>query len=218
MTVALMLDLTRRVAEGDRLVRARRPWILAPTFMLGPGLMGRTLGVIGLGRIGREVARMAEVFEMTVVYTSRRDVSDVGYARLPFQELLAISDVVSLHCPLTPETTHLIDAQALGRMQPHAVLVNTTRGAVVDEPAIAEALASGRIAGAALDVFEREPEVHPALLELGNVVLAPHLGSATPEARHGMGMLCVEALRAVLLDGRMPENVLNSEALHGHVS
>lgn len=212
-TIALLLALLRRVAEGDRLVRARQPWILAPGFMLGSGLGGRTLGIVGLGRIGRDVARLAEAFGMTVVYANRGEVPDVPYAFLELDELLATADVVSLHCPLTPETRHLIGGRALSLMQPHAVLVNTARGPVVDEQALVEALEAGRIAGAALDVYEREPEVHPALLRMENVVLAPHLGSATAETREAMGMLCVEALRAVLLEGRCPENALNPEAL-----
>jgi lactate dehydrogenase-like 2-hydroxyacid dehydrogenase len=125
------------------------------------------------------------------------------------EQLLAEADVVSLHLPLSDETRHLIDAGALAGMKPDAVLVNTSRGPIVDESALVDALRDKRIAGAALDVFEREPEVHPGLLELENVVLVPHLGSATHEAREAMGMLCVEALRAVLLEDRIPENALN---------
>jgi len=208
LTVALMLDLVRRVAEGDRFLRARRPWIWAPTFMLGRSLRGRTLGVVGLGRIGRRVAELAEALGMRVVYASRSHSGRAPWERLPLDQLLARADVVSLHCPLTEETRHLIDAAALRRMRPDAVLVNTTRGPVVDEAALAQALAGRVIAGAALDVFEREPEVHPALLELENVLLVPHLGSATEETREAMGMLCVEALRAVLLEGRRPANAV----------
>jgi lactate dehydrogenase-like 2-hydroxyacid dehydrogenase len=167
---------------------------------------------VGLGRIGREVAGLAEAFGMRVVYTGRRAAPDARYPYLPLDELLATADVVSLHCPLNSETRHLIGPRELRRMRPEAVLVNTTRGPVVDESALAEALAAGEIAGAALDVYEREPEVHPDLLGLDNVVLAPHLGSATAEARGAMGMLCVHALRAVLLEGRVPENALNPEA------
>ena len=212
LTITLVLDLLRRVTEGDRFLRSRTPWIWSPTFMLGTGLAGRTLGIVGLGRIGREVARLAEAFGMRVVYSSRSPRPDLPYERLELDELLATADVVSLHCSLTPETRHLIDAAALQRMRRDAYLVNTTRGPVVDEAALAAALASGEIAGAALDVYEREPEVHPDLFGLENVVLAPHLGSATDETREAMGMLCVEALRAVLLEGRSPENALNPEA------
>ena len=211
-TLALLLDLLRRVSEGDRLVRAGRPWILGPGFMLGAGLDGRTLGIVGLGRIGREVGRLAEAFGARIVYAGRREAEDVPWQRLALDELLVTADVVSLHCPLTPETEHLIGGPELATMRRDAYLVNTTRGAVVDEEALAHALAAGEIAGAALDVYEREPDVHPGLLGLENVVLAPHLGSATAGAREAMGMLCVEALRAVLLEGRLAENVLNPEA------
>ncbi len=212
-TIALLLSLVRRVTEGDRFIRTGDPWILAPGFMLGSGLGGRTLGIVGLGRIGRDVADLAEAFGMRVVYTNRREIPDAAYPRLGFEELLSTVDVVSLHCPLTPDTRHLIDDRALSLVQRHAVLVNTTRGPVVDEAALVAALAAGRLAGAALDVYEHEPEVHPGLLEMENVVLAPHLGSATTETREAMGMLCVQALRAVLLEGRCPDNGLNPEAL-----
>jgi glyoxylate reductase len=210
LTIALMLDLMRRVTEGDRFLRSRTPWHWSPSFMLGAGLAGKTLGIVGLGRIGSEVARLAECFGMRVVYTGRTP-QETAYARLQLGELLRMADVVSLHCPLTAESRHLIDADALRAMRPDAVLVNASRGAVVDEAALVQALKDGEIAGAALDVYEREPEVHPGLLDLPNVVLAPHLGSATFEARDAMGMLCVEALRDVLLEGRCPENALNPE-------
>ncbi len=206
LAIALLLSLRRRVTEGDRLVRRREPWLMAPTFMLGHGLEGATLGVVGKGRIGAETARLAGCLGMEVVFTGRS-------GGLPLDELLARADAVSLHCPLTPETHHLIDAAALRAMKPTAVLVNTSRGPVVDEAALAAALREGTIAGAALDVYEAEPEVREELLSLENVVLAPHLGSATHEARAGMGMLCVEGLRAVLLEGRAPANALNPEAL-----
>jgi glyoxylate reductase len=208
LTIALMLALVRRVVEGDRLVRRREDWIWAPNMMLGRGLAGLTLGLVGYGRIGRAVARLAGAHGMTVVHSTRT-------SGLPLEELLARADVVSLHLPLSEETRHLIDADALARMKPGAVLVNTSRGPIVDEAALAVALADGTIAGAALDVFEREPEVTEALLALENVVLTPHLGSATLETREAMGMLCVQALRAVLLEDRLPANALNSEAWRG---
>lgn len=211
LALALLLALVRRVAEGDRLLRDRERWAWTPSFMLGRGLAGLTLGCVGYGRIGRETARLAQAFGMRVVHTSRHGAGTPGW--LPLDRLLATSDVVSLHCPLTPETRHLIDAAALARMKPTAVLLNTSRGPVVDEQGLVDALRAGRIAGAALDVFEREPEVHPGLLELDNVVLAPHLGSATAETREAMGMLCVEALRAVLLEGRAPANAVDPGAL-----
>jgi glyoxylate reductase len=206
LAVALVLALLRRVAEGDRHVRRRAPWGFAPTFMLGEGLAGKTLGIVGLGRIGSEVARLAEAFGMHIVSSSRS-------GGLPLEELLGQADVVSIHCPLSPETHHLIDADALRRMKPRAVLVNTARGPIVDEEALVAALEAGELAGAALDVYEREPEVHPRLLGRDDVVLTPHVGSATREAREAMGMLCVEALRAVLLDGRAPSNALNPEVI-----
>ena len=198
LTIALILALLRRVAEGDRLVRRREPWRIAPTFMLGAGLAGRTLGIVGYGRIGRETARLAGALGMRVIYTRRT----------PLDELLAEADVVSLHVPLTDATRHLIDEAALRRMRSTAVLVNTSRGPVVDEASLVRALDAGEIAGAALDVYEREPEIHPGLLSRENVVLTPHLGSATVEAREAMGMLVVEGLRAVLLEGRVPDNVV----------
>ncbi len=201
LTIAIMLALLRRVAEGDRLIRRGEEWIWAPNLMLGHGLAGQVLGLVGHGRIGRAVERLALAHGMEVVHTTRT-------SGAPLDELLATADVVSLHLPLSDESRHLIDAAALARMKPSAVLVNVSRGPIVDEPALVEALRARRIAGAALDVFEREPEVHPGLLGLENVVLVPHLGSATEETREAMGMLCVEALRAVLLDGAVPPNAV----------
>jgi glyoxylate reductase len=201
LTIALILALLRRVAEGDRLIRRGERWIWAPNLMLGRGLASLTLGLVGYGRIGRAVERLAVAHGMRVIHTSRS-------SGMPLDELLATADVVSLHLPLSDETRHLIDAAALARMKPGAVLVNTSRGPIVDEAALAAALAEGRIAGAALDVFEHEPEVHPSLLGLENVVLVPHVGSATLETREAMGMLCVDALRAVLLEGRVPANAV----------
>ena len=208
LTVALMLALLRRLVEGDRLVRRRDEWALAPTFMLGEGLAGKTLGIVGLGRIGREVARLAEAFGMRVVHTR----GSGPYEELPLDRLLAEADVVSLHVPLTPETRHLIGAPELALMRPSAVLVNVSRGPVVDEAALVDALVEGRIAGAALDVYEHEPEVSAGLLGLENVVLSPHLGSSTHVAREAMGMLCADALEAVLLRDELPANAVNPEA------
>ncbi len=201
LTIAIMLALLRRVAEGDRLIRRGERWIWAPNLMRGRGLVGLTLGLVGFGRIAQAVERLALAHGMRVVHSSRG-------GGLPPAELLATADVVSLHLPLSDETRHLIGAESLARMKPTAVLVNTSRGPIVDEEALAQALAAGQIAGAALDVFEHEPEVHPGLLGLENVVLVPHLGSATHEAREAMGMLCVQALRAVLLEDRLPPNAV----------
>jgi glyoxylate reductase len=208
LTIALLLALLRRVAEGDRLVRRRGEWALAPTFMLGEGLAGKTLGIVGLGRIGREVATLAEAFGMRIVHTR----GSGPYEELPLDRLLAEAHVVSLHVPLTPETRHLIGVRELALMRPNAVLVNVSRGPVVAEAALVEALAEGRIAGAALDVYEHEPEVSAGLIELENVVLLPHLGSSTHAAREAMGMLCADALEAVLLRNELPANAVNPEA------
>ena len=163
------------------------------------GLEHKVLGIVGPGRIGREVARLGDALGLEPRFARRGE---------PLQPILEDVDVVSLHVPLTPETRHLIDAAALALMKPTAVLVNTSRGAVVDEAALVEALRERRIAGAALDVFEDEPRVHDGLLELDTVVLTPHIASATRETRVAMGMLCVEALRAVLLEDRAPANAV----------
>jgi glyoxylate reductase len=204
LTMALILALVRRVAEGDRLIRRAEPWIWGPNKMLGAGLAGKTLGLVGHGRIGVRVEALASSFGLEVVFSSRTGGLALG-------ELLETADVVSLHVPLSNETRHLIDARALSLMKPSAFLVNTSRGPIVDEAALANALEQGEIAGAALDVYEQEPEVEERLLSLENVVLTPHLGSATLETREAMGMLCVDALRAVLLEGLVPANALNPE-------
>jgi glyoxylate reductase len=199
LAVTLMLTLLRRVAEGDRLIRRREPWGFSLEFMLGESLDGRLVGIVGPGRIGHETARLVEAFGARTSFAGRGDA---------LGELLAAADVVSLHCPLTPETHHLIDAAALASMRPTAVLVNTARGPVVDERALVEALQAGTIAGAALDVYEDEPRVAEELLAMENVVLSPHLGSATRATREAMGMLAVEALRAVLLRDETPPNLV----------
>jgi glyoxylate reductase len=199
LAVGLMLALLRRIAEGDRFVRRGDEWEFSLEFMLGASLDGKQLLVVGPGRIGRETARLAEAFGATARFASRAD---------DLRPLLAEADVVSLHVPLSAESRHLIGSAELEAMRPSAVLVNTARGPIVDERALVEALRAGVIAGAALDVFEREPEVEEGLLSLENVVLTPHLGSATRDTRIAMGMLCVEALRAVLLEGRRPANAV----------
>jgi len=199
IALTLMLSLLRRVTEGDRFVRRREPWQFSLEFMLGERLEGKTVLIVGAGRIGRETARLVEAFGAVPMLAGRDADLDA---------LLPEADIVSLHVPLTTETRHLIDARRLGLMKPTAVLVNTSRGPVVDEAALAAALVDGAIAGAGLDVYEREPEVTEALLGLENVVLAPHLGSATRDTRVAMGMLCVTALRAVLLEGRTPANAV----------
>ena len=199
LAIALTLSLLRRVTEGDRLIRGRREWEFSLEFMLGESLDGKVFGVVGAGKIGRETARLAEAFGARPLFAGRGD---------PLHELLEAADIVSLHVPLLPETRHLIDAAALARMRPSAVLVNTARGPVVDEAALVAALRDGVIAGAALDVFEFEPHVTEELLAFENVVLSPHLGSATASTRNAMGMLAVDALRAVLLEDRRPANTV----------
>jgi len=203
LTFGLILAATRRLGEGERLVRSGRPWSWGMGFMLGSGLQGKRLGIVGLGGIGRKVAERARAFGMEIAYHSRRPApAEVEAAleaeRLPLAELLATADVVSLHVPLTPETRHLIGAAELKAMKATAVLVNAARGPVVDERALAAALAAGQIAAAGLDVYEHEPKVEPALLQLDNVVLAPHLGSATVETRTAMAELAARNAISVL--------------------
>jgi glyoxylate reductase len=198
LAFGLLLAVTRRLGEGERLVRARTPWSFHLGFLLGSGLQGKTLGIVGLGQIGRAVARRAAAFGLRTVYSGRSPKPDFDGEFVSFDELLRRSDFVSLHCPLTPETRHLIDARALRAMKPGAYLVNTTRGLVVDETALADALEAGEIAGAALDVFEAEPDVEPRLLGRDDVVLTPHLGSATVETRTAMAVLAARNVTSVL--------------------
>jgi glyoxylate reductase len=202
-TWALILSITRRLSEGERLVRKGEWKGWAFDFMLGAELGGKQLGLIGMGRIGRAVAARARAFGMRVAYASRseRDVPDAEPVSL--DRLLNTSDVISLHVPLTPETRHLIDKRALTRMKRSAYLVNTSRGPVVDEEALAWALEQRLIAGAALDVYENEPAIHPSLLPLENVMLVPHLGSGTVETRTAMASLAVKNVIEVL-SGRPP--------------
>lgn len=208
-TWALLLAITRRLSEGERLVRRGewKGWAL--DLMLGTELRGKQLGLVGLGRIGRAVAARAPAFGMRVAYTSRREIAGAGMNSgldaepMSLDRLLTTSDVVSLHVPLTPETRHLIDRRALARMKRSAYLINTARGPVVDEEALAWALQQHLIAGAALDVYEHEPVIHPGLLGLENALLVPHLGSGTTETRTAMADLAVSNVLAVL-DGRPP--------------
>jgi glyoxylate reductase len=199
LAVTLMLTLLRRVTEGDRLIRRREPWQFALGFMLGTSLQDKTVGIVGAGRIGLETARLVEAFGARPILSRREE---------PLDALLGAADVVSLHCPLTPETHHLIDAAALARMRRTAVLVNTARGPIVDEAALVDALRDGLIAGAALDVYEFEPEIADGLRDCENVVLSPHLGSATTTTREAMCMMAVDSLKRVLLDGTLPPNVV----------
>lgn len=213
LAMTLLLMTARRAGEGERLVRAGEWSGWAPTHHLGTRVTGKTLGVVGFGRIGRAVAQRArDGFAMRVLVTTRRppdpvDALRAGVEVRPLRELLGSADFVSLHVPSTPETRHMIDGEALRAMQPHAVLVNTARGDIVDEAALADALRARRIAAAGLDVYEREPQVHPALLELDNVVLLPHLGSATLEAREAMGRRALDNLKAFFAGEAAPDRV-----------
>lgn len=203
LAFGLLLATARRIAEGDRIVRRGAFPKHSPSFLLGAPVHGATLALVGLGRIGQAMARRARGFGMRVMYASRTRASlDVeralGAVEVPLDEAFERGDFVSLHCPLTPETRHLVNAERLARMKPGAILVNTTRGAVVDEAALASALESGPIGGAGLDVYEDEPRVHPALLTLENVVLSPHIGSADRPTRQRMADLVVDNVLAVL--------------------
>ncbi len=201
LTWALILAVARRIGEGERLVRAGRFKAWAPTMLLGLELRGATLGIVGLGRIGEAVARRARGFGMHVLHTTSR-------GGVPLEELLARSDVVTLHCPLTAATRHLIDARRLAQMKRGALLVNTSRGPVVDEAALVASLEAGHLGGAGLDVYENEPSVHPGLLGREDVVLVPHLGSATHATRAQMAtMALTDAAR--VLRGERPLHPVN---------
>ena len=195
--VALLLACARRVAEGDRLIR-RGGWTsVDPAFLLGAGLDGKTLGLVGFGRIGQAVARRALGLGLRVIYAGPRPVDFPGASHRPLEALLAEADAVSLHVPLTPATERLLSRERLALMKPGALLVNTARGGVVDDEALAEALREGRLAGAGLDVFRDEPRVPPAYLALENVVLTPHLGSGTRETRSAMAAMVVDEIERV---------------------
>ncbi len=217
LAFALILATGRRIVEGNRYTRAGRFQYWAPLHFLGSEINGKTLGLVGMGRIGKAVAKRAAGFDMPIVYTSRRRLPVGEEARFQavytdMDTLLARSDFVSLHVPLTPETRHLIDARALARMKPTAFLINTSRGPVVDEAALYTALQNGKIQGAGLDVYEHEPAVTPGLLALENVVLLPHVGSATIETRTKMARMAADNLLAGL-SGRRPPNCLNWDSL-----
>ncbi len=214
LTWALILAVSRRVVEGDRVMRAGGFPGWGPMYMLGGDVTGRVLGLVGPGRIARAVAERAVGFKMRLLYQGQRESPELeamGARRVGLQALLGESDFVSLHVPLTPETTHLIDARALALMRPTAYLINTSRGPVVDEPALVEALKAGRIAGAGLDVFEREPAMAEGLAACENAVLLPHLGSATRETRDRMAWIAAENVVASLR-GRRPPNLINPDA------
>jgi glyoxylate reductase len=217
--VGLMLAAARRLCEGDHEMRAGRYPGWEPEYLLGLDLNGAVLGVVGFGRIGQAVARRALAFNMTVLYVEDNDVPidsalQGNVRRVDFDTVVRDADVISLHTPLAPSTRHLINEDVLRRMKPTSVLVNTSRGPVIDEAALVRALQSGWIAAAGLDVYEREPEMAPGLAECRNAVLAPHLGSATVKTRAAMARLCAENAVAAL-DGKVPPTSLNPEAWSG---
>jgi glyoxylate reductase len=208
----LLLAAARRLGEAERLLRAGEWHAWGPKQLVGPDVWGKTLGIVGMGRIGEAVARRARGFGMKVIYSSRTEKpeadEELGAERRELDDLLRESDFVSVHTPLSEETRHLIGSRELSLMGESAVLVNTSRGPVVDEAALAEALAEGRIFAAGLDVYEEEPKVHPNLLELENVVLAPHIGSASIETRERMAAMAAENI-VVALSGGDPLNAIN---------
>ncbi len=211
----LLMASARRLAEGDRFLRAGRFHGWGPLMMVGQDVYGKTLGIIGFGRIGRALAKRATGFDMTVLYYDRNpadpDTDKTLNARsVSMDELLAQADYVSLHTDYNPETHHLIGKPELKKMKPTAYLINTARGAIVDEAALVEALKTGQIAGAGLDVFEKEPEIHPGLLELENAVLAPHIASASLDTRTAMATMAADNIIA-MLNGERPPNLINPE-------
>ena len=215
--LALILNLLRGIHSADRYIRSGR-WPndgFQPGIWDGALLAGKTLGVIGYGRIGKAVARRARAFDMRVVFNSGKPSRLAGFREL--EQLLSESDVIAIHTPLTARTHHLICAEQLAKMKSSAFLINMARGPVVDEQALVDALRDGRIAGAALDVFEFEPEVHPALLQLPNVLLTPHIGGGTHESRMAARRLCAENVAAVL-QGKPPLTAVNNPRNAGRAS
>ncbi|MFC1710428.1 2-hydroxyacid dehydrogenase [Patescibacteria group bacterium] len=213
-TWALILAITRRVVEADEATKrgAYKGW--EPDIFLGTGLLGKTLGIIGLGRIGSMVARRSKGFDMKVYYNKRKPdkkvEEELGVEYTSLDDLLAKSDIVTLHVPLTEETRHMINKDTLSKMKKGSYLVNTSRGAVIDEHDLVEALRDGHVAGAALDVYDNEPNIDPELIGMENVILTPHIASATVEARDKMGDQAVTSIIEVL-SGKKPENIVNEE-------
>jgi glyoxylate reductase len=215
---SLVMATARRICEGDRMVRSGEFPGWEPMMLLGQDLVGKTLGIVGAGRIGSAVARRSRGWEMRVLYTdsavNESLERDLGARRVDLDTLCAESDVISVHCPLTDETHHLFGADQFARMKARAVFVNTARGPIHDEAALAVALRDGEIAAAGLDVFENEPSVDPLLMELDNAVLLPHIGSATGPTRDRMAIMAAENLIAALR-GERPANLLNPEVIDG---
>ncbi len=216
LTWALILAVTRRIVEADKFVRKGKFKGWAPMLLLGSELAGKTLGIIGAGRIGTAVGLRAKGFKMKVLYFNLNKnetlEEEVGAKKVSLETLLKNSDIVTIHVPLTPKTKHLIGARELNLMKKGAYLINTSRGEVVDEKALIKALKTGKLAGAGLDVFEYEPFVPKELIELDNVVLTPHIGSATVETRTKMAVVAAENIVKVL-SGKIPANVVNPEVL-----
>jgi glyoxylate reductase len=208
LAMGLLLDVARGISSGDRATRRGEFTGWGPLYRLGTELSGKTLGIVGYGRIGQAMAVRARAFGLKITYHQRRELPglrDASY--VPLERLIRESDFISLHCPLTPETKHLIGGRELGMMKPTAYLINTARGPVVDEAALVQALREGKIMGAGLDVFEREPLLEPGLAELENVVIPPHLGSATRETRAAMAIRAVDNILAAL-KGERPKDAL----------
>ena len=218
MAITLLLAAPRRLVEGDRLVRTGKWDGWSPTFMIGHRIAGKRLGIIGMGRIGQAVARRARGFGMAVHYNNRRRVHHEIEDELEatwwenLDQMLAHMDFISVNCPLTTETHHLLSDERLALLPPHAFIVNTARGEIIDEAALARRLADGSLGGAALDVYEHEPEIEPLLLTLDNVVLAPHLGSATREGRIAMGEKVLINIQAFADDHQPPDRVIHGNA------
>lgn len=216
LTMALIMAVSRRIVEGANVVQAGQFTGWTPTWMMGRRVNGKRLGIIGMGRIGQAVARRARAFGMQIHYHNRKPVSHVIAQELEatywesLDQMLARMDIISVNCPHTPATYHLLSARRLKLLQPHAVVVNTARGGIIDEAALAELLAAGAIAGAGLDVFEFEPAINPKLLTQSNAVLLPHLGSATVEARIDMGEKVIINLKTWMDGHRPPDRVLMS--------
>lgn len=214
LAMAMILATPRRLVEGDRRLRAGQFDGWSPTHMLGHRVRGKRLGILGMGRIGSAVARRAHAFGLTVHYHNRQRVPETLERALDarwhdtLEDMLAEIDILSINAPLTPSTRHLIDGRTLALMKPDSYLINTSRGEIVDEAALAEALSQGRLAGAGLDVYEDEPRPHPSLLSLDNVILAPHIGSATHESRREMGEKVLINIRAHIDNHACPDRVL----------
>jgi glyoxylate reductase len=216
MTMALILAVARRLAEGERLVRSSKWQGWGPTFMLGHRISGKRLGIIGMGRIGQALARRAKGFGLSIHYHNRRRVTEETERELEatywesLDQMLAHMDILSVNCPHTPATYHLLSARRLKLLRPHAILVNTARGEVVDENTLTRLLAAKELAGAGLDVFEHEPAINPKLVKLDNVVLLPHMGSATIEGRIDMGEKVIINIKTFIDGHRPPDRVIEA--------